>query len=64
MSVQPRHLAAVLSVDHAELAVLVHMTPDVLDGLLALVVDADMHWYLLTMIPHFSVQINLQINLA
>ena len=46
------HLAAVLGVDHGELAVLVDVDPDVLDGLLAVVVDADVDRQVLSVAVH------------
>ena len=46
------HLAAVLGVDHGELAVLIDVDADVLDGLLAVVVDADVDWEILSMAVH------------
>ena len=44
------HLAAVLGIDHGELAVLVDVAPDVLDGLFAVVVDAEVDWQVLAMV--------------
>ena len=44
------YLAAVLSVDHCELAVLVDVDADVLDRLLAVVVDADVDGEVLSMV--------------
>ena len=46
------HLAAVLGVDHGELTVLVDVDPDVLDGLLAVVVDADVDRQVLSVAVH------------
>ena len=49
------YLAAVLSVDHCELAVLVDVDADVLDRLLAVVVDADVDGEVLSMVVDLHV---------
>ena len=58
------YLARILGIQHAQLAVLVHMHPNVSDHLLALVVDGDVDRNLLPMIPHLSVKVGLKGNVS
>ena len=48
------YLAAVLSIDQCKFGMLTHATPDVLDGLLAVVGDCDVDGEILSMVVHLG----------